>query len=70
MSQTSPAQFYEFLEAKDYSELRHLLPISSSYLCMIEDRIQTVIMGYVQGREPEKQLRMMSAVSFWVIIGV
>ena len=55
MSQTSPAQFYEFLEAKDYSELRHLLPFSPLNLCVIEDCIQTVIMEYAKGREPENR---------------
>ena len=70
MSQMTPAQLYEFLEAKDYSELQHLLVFSPTNLSTIEDRIQTAIMEYAKGREPEKQVRMMSAVSFWFTYGV
>jgi len=66
----TPAQLYEFLEAKDYSELQHLLVFSPTNLSTIEDRIQTAIMEYAKGREPEKQVRMMSAVSFWFTYGV
>jgi len=67
MPQITPAKLYEFLEAKDYSELWCLPLFSPPYLCMIEDRIQAAIMAYAVEREPEMQIRMMSSVSFWFI---